>query len=81
VSRDRPAASQYSTPSQVCKEDIVTADTTTGRKPWVKKSPLEVFLDQIKKQADRVAEMRKELQKEEQELQKLEAARKVLEGK
>ena len=59
----------------------MTAETTTGRKAWVKKSPLEVFLDQVKKQQDRVNEMRKELQKEEEELKKLDAARKVLEAK
>lgn len=58
----------------------MTAETTS-RKAWIKKSPLEVFLDQVKKQSDRVAELRKQLQKEEQELQKLEAARKVLEAK
>jgi len=60
---------------------MTAESTSSGRKAWVKKSPLEVFLDQVKKQADRVAEMRKALQKEEQELQKLEAARKVLEAK
>ena len=54
--------------------------SASGRKPWVKKSPVEVFLDQIKKQEEKVAEMKAELQKEERELAKLQQARKVLEA-
>jgi len=56
------------------------AEASSGRKPWVKKSPVEVFLDQIKKQEEKVAEMKAELQKEERELAKLQQARKVLEA-
>jgi len=51
-----------------------------GRKPWVKKTPVEVVLDQIKKQEEKVGEMRTELQREEKELAKLQQARKVLEA-
>jgi hypothetical protein len=50
------------------------------RKPWVKKTPVEVVLEQIAKQEERVAEMREELKKEERELQKLQQAKKVLEA-
>jgi hypothetical protein len=57
-----------------------SAAAAPGRKPWVKKSPVEVFLDQIKKQEEKVAEMKAELQKEERELAKLQQARKVLES-
>ena len=57
-----------------------SAASASGRKPWVKKSPVEVFLDQIKKQEEKVAEMKAELQKEERELAKLQQARKVLEA-
>ena len=53
----------------------------SGRKAWTRKTPVEIVLEQIRKQSERVAEMRKELEKEEKELQKLEAARKVLETK
>lgn len=56
------------------------AASASGRKPWVKKSPVEVFLDQIKKQEEKVAEMKAELQREERELAKLQQARKVLES-
>jgi hypothetical protein len=56
------------------------AASASGRKPWVKKSPVEVFLDQIKKQEEKVAGMKAELQREERELAKLQQARKVLES-
>jgi len=54
--------------------------TASNRKPWVKKTPVEVVLEQIGKQEQKVAEMRAELQKEERELGKLQQARKVLEA-
>ena len=51
-----------------------------GRKPWIKKTPVEVVLEQIAKQEDKVNDMREELKKEERELQKLQQAKKVLEA-
>jgi hypothetical protein len=51
-----------------------------GRKPWVKKKPIDIFLDQITKQEQHVAEMRQALTHEERELAKLQQARKVLEA-
>jgi hypothetical protein len=51
-----------------------------SRKPWVKKTPVDVVLEQIGKQEEKVAEMRKELAQEERELAKLQQARKVLEA-
>ena len=56
-----------------------TAATST-RKPWVKKTPVEVVLEQITKQEDKVNDLREELKKEERELQKLQQAKKVLEA-
>ena len=52
---------------------------SSGRKPWIKKTPVEVVLEQIGKQEEKVAEMREELAHEERELAKLQQARKVLE--
>ena len=52
----------------------------SSRKPWIKKTPVEVVLEQIAKQEERVAGMREELKKEERELQKLQQAKKVLEA-
>lgn len=52
----------------------------SGRKAWVKKTPVEVVLEQITKQEEKVSEMREELAHEERELAKLQQARKVLEA-
>jgi hypothetical protein len=56
------------------------AVTSTTRKPWIKKTPVEVVLEQIGKQEQRAAELREALAREERELQKLQQARKVLEA-
>jgi hypothetical protein len=61
------------------KEPAAT-EPKAGRKPWVKKTPVEVVLEQIAKQEDKVNDMREELKKEERELQKLQQAKKVLEA-
>ena len=50
------------------------------RKPWVKKDAAESMLSLIQKQEDRVAKMRKDLEKEEAQLEKLQKAKKVLEA-
>lgn len=57
-----------------------TAPSTSSRKAWIKKTPVEVVLDQIGKQEEKVVEMRQELAREERELAKLQQARKVLEA-
>ncbi len=51
-----------------------------ARKTWVKKSPVDVVLEQITKQEKRVNDLREDLKKEERELQKLQQAKKVLEA-
>ena len=53
---------------------------TTGRKPWKKKSPVEVVLDQINRLKDDVAKKEEEFKQAKRQLEKLEAARKVLEA-
>jgi hypothetical protein len=53
----------------------------SGRKSWVKKTPIEIFLEQVSKQQQRVDEMREALAHEERELEKLQEARAVLEKK
>jgi hypothetical protein len=57
-----------------------TSTSTSSRKPWIKKTPVEIVLEQIGKQEEKVAEMRKELAREERELSKLQQAKKVLEA-
>ncbi len=59
---------------------VPIAEQPTGRKAWVKKTPVEVVLEQIGKQEEKVVEMREELAHEERELAKLQQARKVLEA-
>ena len=55
-------------------------ETLTERKAWKPKSPVEVVIEQFKKQEDRVAKMRTELAREEKELAKLQKARTALEA-
>jgi hypothetical protein len=57
-----------------------TAITSSGRKPWIKKTPVEVVLGEIRKQEEKVAEMREAISHEERELSKLQQAKKVLES-
>jgi hypothetical protein len=54
--------------------------STSSRKAWVKKTPVEIVLEQIGKQEEKVAGMRKDLAREERELGKLQQAKKVLEA-
>jgi hypothetical protein len=59
-----------------------TAVTTTpaARKPWKKKTPVDVVLDQINRLRDDVTAKEDELKQAKRQLQKLEEARKVLEA-
>jgi hypothetical protein len=54
--------------------------TATTRKPWVKKTPVEVVLDQIAKQQEKVDDLRADLAREEKGLAKLQKAKAVLEA-
>jgi hypothetical protein len=51
----------------------------SGRKPWKKKTPVEVILDQINRLRDDVATKEKDLQQAKVLLQMLEETRKALE--
>jgi len=59
---------------------------TTGsggekRKSWIKKTPVEIILEQVAKQEEKVVALRKELAKEEGELKKMQDATKLLQAK
>ena len=54
--------------------------SATARKPWKKKTPVEIMLDQIEKIRESVTEKEEELKQAKRQLQKLEEARKVLES-
>ena len=54
------------------KQEPSSAKPSDGakRKTWIKKSPVEIILEQVEKQHAKVAGMKKELAKEEAALQK-----------
>lgn len=58
-----------------------TAPTqASARKPWVKRSPVDVVREQVEKQRRHVADLEQELTTAKRELQKLDQAQKVLES-
>ncbi len=58
----------------------MTTPGQAARKPWKKKTPVDVVLDQINRLRDDVAHKEEELKQAKRQLQKLEEARKVLEA-
>jgi hypothetical protein len=50
------------------------------RKPWVKKTPVEVVLNQIERLREGLVKKEEELKEAKRQLQKLEEVRKVLES-
>jgi hypothetical protein len=72
------AASARSVPTAA---PAATPATTTTRKAWIKKTPVQVVLDQIGKQQEKVDALRADLTREERELAKLNKAKTVLEEK
>ena len=59
---------------------LAVTTSTTKRKAWVKKTPVEVVLTQINRVREDVAAKKEEYEMAKRQLEKLEAARKVLEG-
>jgi predicted patatin/cPLA2 family phospholipase len=65
------------------RSSTATAAVTASqsqRKPWKKKTPVEVVLDQINRLRDDVLAREEELKQAKRQLQKLEEAKKVLEA-
>jgi hypothetical protein len=56
------------------------AAKSEGRKPWKKKSPVEVVLEQADKLKAEIAEAEEELKAKRRQLEKFEQARKLFEG-
>lgn len=75
-----PKKTATAAPPPAAASHAAAASTSTGRKPWIKKTPVEVVLEQIHKQEQKVAEMREAISYEERELSKLQQAKKVLES-
>lgn len=64
----------------VRQNEPAQAKLAAGRRPWKKKTTVEVVLDQIGKQEKRVAELQKQLDAEKATLSKLLQAKKILES-
>ena len=76
-----PAKAVGTTARKTTAENTSAAQTATStRRPWIKKTPVEVVLDQIRKQEEKVSELREDLTREERELSKLQQAKKILES-
>ena len=60
--------------------DPKATPATPERKPWKKKTPVEVVLEQADKLKSEIAEMEEELKAKRRQLQKFEEARKLFEA-
>jgi hypothetical protein len=67
-------------PAPKTPEPKVAPPKPEGRKPWKKKSPVEVVLEQADKLKEEIAEMEEELKAKRKQLLKFEEARKLFEG-
>ena len=56
-----------------------TRETKPERKPWKKKSPVEVVLEQAEKLKAEITEAEEEIRAKKRQLQKFEEARKIFE--
>ena len=66
--------------SAITQAQCAAQAATSTRRPWIRKTPVEVVLDQIRKQEEKVSELREDLTREERELSKLQQAKKILES-
>lgn len=73
-----PKTTEHAAPRSTAAPAITTTSNT--RKPWKKKTPVQVVIDQIDKVREDVADKEDELKQAKKELQKLEEARKLLES-
>lgn len=61
-------------------ESQISLGGTKQRKPWVKKTPVDVVLGQIERLREGLATKEEELKQAKRQLQKLEEVRKILES-
>lgn len=61
-------------------ESSQPSTSTSSRKAWKPRTPVEVVFDQIQKQEKKVAELEKDLEREKASLNKLLQAKRVLES-
>jgi len=75
-----PTKKSPAAPAAVSGAGTTSTTTTGGRKPWIKKTPAEIVLEQITKQEEKVSDMRTELAREERLLAKMQQAKKAFES-
>lgn len=80
-----PTKSKERGPSRPASTPAPTAESATqsepsGRKPWKKKSPVEIFRSQVDRLREDVQAKEAELNQAKKQLQKLEEAIKLLES-
>lgn len=73
-------ASRQPDPARSTNTAAPAARKAAERKPWKKKTPVEVVLDQINRLRDEVAAQEEALKQAKRQLAKLDEARKVLEA-
>jgi len=74
----KPASESASSRTTTATTAVTTSQTS--RKPWKKKTPVEIFVGQIERLREDVQKKEDELKQAKRQLQKLEEARKVLES-
>ena len=62
-------------------QTTTTSTQGTARKPWKKKTPVQILLDQVEKLRDEIKQDEEALKQKKDQLQKFEEARKLFEGK
>jgi hypothetical protein len=62
------------------REQPSAAKLATSRKPWKKKTPVEIVLEQADKLKEEIAALEEELKEKRKQLQKFEEARKLFES-
>jgi hypothetical protein len=68
------------TDSAANQEGAADQSGSSKRKPWVKKTPTEIVLEQVSKQEEVVTRLKKELAKEEAELKKMQKAAEIFQA-
>ena len=71
-----PKPPENTTPKQTQGQ----AQSSSERKKWIKKTPVQIVLEQAEKLKEEIAEAEEELKAKRKQLEKFEQARKLFEG-
>jgi hypothetical protein len=67
-------------PNESAAPGKAEASATSGRKPWVKKGPVQIVLEQADKLRAEIAEAEEDLKAKRKQLEKFEQAKKLFEA-